>query len=175
MVYVISVLVVFACWAMSLRRTPWPLAWGIVSMFMGGIGILIMSAVLAQPHHTIQGVIGGEIGAAFLPMFAALCTELTASAPTYGSIRRYREGGEVRRLRVPVELPRPRLRPARWTVDPRPTVNNKVDLWVVCPGAPDRYVGSKDPVKDMGGFMDLRAEADLAVETLNALKIGSSR
>ena len=142
-------------WMMTMRRTPWALPWLFGNLALGGFGALEVAGA-SGVHHTLAGMIAVSVASLFPQILCAIGTEFSRSEDAWG--RAYRS--------EPC---------AHWTVVTKAT---KLDdgthtVWLGVRSAEStRWIGKADPIGDMDAFMDMRAKADQAAETLNALKVG---
>lgn len=143
------------CWALSFRRTPWPVIWLFPCLILAGLGMLEVAGAMSV-HHSLVGMIAVSTASLVPQAICGLANE--ACAMDNGALGKWRKNRSRR------------IKPGRWNVITQHGDNN--DVWVgVRNGSKTRWVGHADPVSDMDAFMDLRVKATQNAETLTALKI----
>lgn len=164
----VPVIVTVLCWLLSWRRTPFALGWLAISVGVGAVGVLIVGGAEAV-HHTLPGLAAAVGAGCVLPIAVTACIEACALdevGTSNSDIARWRAGHRSTRINR-----------GRWTVITKAQRqdNGKDTVWLgVRKGDTTRWIGDADPIADMDAFMELRARADQAAETLNALKIEAS-
>lgn len=165
-VWIIPVVWAAVCWLLSLRRTPFAAGWFVISVGLAAFGDLCVT--LAEGvHHTIPGIVAATFGGCVLPGVCAGLVEacaLNGPGTSTSDIALWRSRPRRRRARVP-----------QWEVVTKAQAQEHGGETVyvgVATATKVRWLGDADPLEDMDAFMELRARADQAVETLNALKVG---
>lgn len=144
-------------WLLSLRRTPWSGPWLCASLAAS----LWSGLAFAWPHVSVVG----DAAATGLPIALAvlgcvLVVECLATDPK----------DEISRWR------RARKNLGDWEIvtSAAKLDGGKETVFVgIRTDSKTRWIGEADPIDEMDAFMNLRAEAEQARETLNALKVGS--
>ncbi len=164
--YAVPLAVIAVCWLISLRRTPYAALWMVVSVVAGFVAAIEATAA-GGAHTTLLARLAVDLAGSLPVAFFAFCTECTAAESPNGNIGKWRK-------RHPTTLARPT---PDWTVY---TVSQeddavKVNVGIECgEGDEKRFkrLGTAEPLEDMDAFMELKAQAQSAADTMNALKVG---
>lgn len=135
---------------------------------MGGaiwsLGCAFMAWVIQiSPHTTSGGVLGFDVPAACITLFASLCIEMCDVKKEEGRPNRIYKWRQARRKPSALD---------KWRLAALESSEHDTCTKVyIQSGDKKRLIGSADPIKDMDGFMDLKAQAEQAAEVYNMMEI----
>lgn len=137
-------------WLVSLRRSPWPGSWLIVTAVMAIIGVLEMAATQSD-HPTLTGLMAVALASLTPQGFSAFIVESDRRQAEWGAAYRPRPMWEVKTYAMPLNL--------------------KYVEVAICLQKSNNHivVGMADPIAEFDKLMDLQVHAAQRADALNSL------